>query len=150
MLLGAFLTEAHFPIPDLLVCSAGAVCDDFSAIAQRLNGLGHPVFWWEIPHRRTPEHGEPAVRLPTGFTAPLEQVAFVRGELERVRQALEELSGETLGHERLVEGIRVANEARNRLNELRRLVYQTDPGTPCPLPALEMLIAEMLWAEFFL
>jgi len=147
-MLGAFATKAHFPLPDLLVCSVGATCDDFSAIAQRLNGLGHPVFWWEIPHRRAPVHGETAVRLPTGFAAPSEQVAFVRGELERVCHALEELAGEALGRERLAEGIRVANEARNRLNELRRLVYRTDPGTPCPLPALEMLIAEMLIIHF--
>jgi len=42
-MLGAFVTEAHFPIPDKLICSVGAICDDFSAIAQRLNGLGHPI-----------------------------------------------------------------------------------------------------------
>ena len=47
-MLGAFLTEAHFPIPDLLVCRVGATCDDFSAIAQRLNGMGYPVLWWEV------------------------------------------------------------------------------------------------------
>ena len=54
-MLGAFITGAHFPIPDLLVCSAGATCDDFSAIAQRLNSLGQPILWWEIPHRRNPD-----------------------------------------------------------------------------------------------
>ena len=56
-MLGAFVTGAHFPIPDLLTCSVGATCDDFSAIAQRPNGLGHPILWWEIPHRRAPEPG---------------------------------------------------------------------------------------------
>ena len=66
---GAFITRRHFPIPDLLVCSAGAVCDDFSAIAQRLNGLGHPILWWEIPHRRRPDPGEPTVPLPGGGMA---------------------------------------------------------------------------------
>ena len=71
-MLGAFVTEAHFPIPDLLTCSVGATCDDFSAIAQRLNGLGHPILWWEIPHRRAPEDGEEAVQLPGGFSAPRE------------------------------------------------------------------------------
>ena len=48
-MLGAFVTGAHFPLPDLLVCSAGATCDDFSAIAQRLASLGQPILWWEIP-----------------------------------------------------------------------------------------------------
>ncbi len=33
-MLGAFVTGAHFPIPELLTCSVGATCDDFSAIAQ--------------------------------------------------------------------------------------------------------------------
>ncbi len=65
--LGAFVTKAHFPLPGLLTCSVGATCDDFSAIAQRLEGLGFPILWWEIPHRRRPEPGEPAVELPGGF-----------------------------------------------------------------------------------
>ena len=30
----AFLNGEHFPLPDLLICSTGAVCDDFSAIAR--------------------------------------------------------------------------------------------------------------------
>ena len=54
-MLGAFQTEAHFPIPGLLTCSVGATCDDLSAIAQRLEGMGHPIVWWEIPHRRDPD-----------------------------------------------------------------------------------------------
>jgi benzoyl-CoA reductase/2-hydroxyglutaryl-CoA dehydratase subunit BcrC/BadD/HgdB len=144
-MLGAFVTQAHFPLPDLLICSVGATCDDFSAIAQRLNGLGHPMLWWEIPHRRAPDPGESRVVLPGGFVAPAEQVAFVRGELERVRRALEELAGVPLDDARLAEGIRAANEARRRLDELRRSVYHVDP---CPLPALEMLVAEMLIIHF--
>src|SRR5512133_505791 len=46
-MLPAFLNGEHFPRPDLLVCSTGAVCDDFSAIAQHLERCGHPIFWWE-------------------------------------------------------------------------------------------------------
>ena len=29
-MLGAFGSKAHFPIPDLLICSVGATCDDLS------------------------------------------------------------------------------------------------------------------------
>lgn len=144
-MLGAFVTQAHFPIPDLLTCSVGATCDDFSAIAQRLNGLGYPILWWEIPHRRAPDPGEKSVVLPGGFVASTAQVAFVRSELERVRRALEELAGVPLDDARLADGIRMANEARRRLAELRRCVYHSDP---CPLPALEMLVAEMLIIHF--
>ncbi len=53
-MLGAFVAGNRFPIPGLLTCSVGATCDDFSAIAQRLESLGFPILWWEIPHRRRP------------------------------------------------------------------------------------------------
>jgi benzoyl-CoA reductase/2-hydroxyglutaryl-CoA dehydratase subunit BcrC/BadD/HgdB len=144
-MLGAFLTEAHFPIPELLICSVGATCDDFSAIAQRLNGLGYPIFWWEIPHRRTPEPDEPTVTLPGGFASPKAQIEFVKSELHRIKTALEDLSGRRLDDEQLSAGIKKANQVRKYLAELRRLVFTAEL---CPLPALEMLIAEMLAIHF--
>ncbi len=144
-MLGAFITQAHFPLPDLLTCSVGATCDDFSAIAQRLNGLGHPILWWEIPHRRAPEPQEEAVRLPGGFAAPAGQVEFVRAELERIKTALEDLAGKSLDDNALAQGIAKANRVRRVLARLRHLAYTT---TPCPMPALEMLIAEMLAIHF--
>jgi benzoyl-CoA reductase/2-hydroxyglutaryl-CoA dehydratase subunit BcrC/BadD/HgdB len=144
-MLGAFVTGAHFPLPDMLTCSIGAICDDFSAIAQRLEGLGHPILWWEMPHRRDPDPGEPAVTLPGGFSAPKRQVEFVQSELERIRTALEELTGERLDEEELSAGIDKANDVRRCLSELRHLAY-TAPR--CPMPALEMLIAEMLAIHF--
>ncbi|MHC4622649.1 MAG: 2-hydroxyacyl-CoA dehydratase [Planctomycetota bacterium] len=144
-MLGAFVTGAHFPIPDRLICSVGATCDDFSAIAQRLNGLGYPILWWEIPHRRRPEPDEEAVELPGGFAAPKCQVEFVKSELGRVKDALEQVAGRQLDEERLWAGIRKANEVRRYLGELRRVVFT---AKVCPLPALEMLIAEMLAIHF--
>jgi hypothetical protein len=142
---GAFVNRAHFPIPDLLTCSVGATCDDFSAIAQRLESLGYPILWWEMPSRRPPDPGEDAVTLPGGFRAPRSQVAMVRSELERIRAALADVAGSRLTDERLAAGIRQANRVRGLLNELRRLAYTADP---CPMPALEMLIAEMLAIHF--
>jgi len=144
-MLGAFLTGAHFPIPDLLVCSVGATCDDFSAIAQRLNGLGYPISWWEIPHRRTPEPDEPMVMLPGGFSAPKCQIEFVESELQRLQTAIEDLAGQRLNDKKLSEGIKKANLVRSLLGELRQLTF-TAPL--CPMPALEMLIAEMLAIHF--
>jgi benzoyl-CoA reductase/2-hydroxyglutaryl-CoA dehydratase subunit BcrC/BadD/HgdB len=144
-MLGAFVTGAHFPIPDVLICSVGATCDDFSAIAQRLNGLGHPIFWWEIPHRRRPEPGEAAVTLPGGFAAPQCQVEFVNSELERVKAALEDVAGAELDEEKLSAGIVQANQVRRCLAELRYLTFTAER---CPVPALEMLIAEMLAIHF--
>jgi benzoyl-CoA reductase/2-hydroxyglutaryl-CoA dehydratase subunit BcrC/BadD/HgdB len=140
-MLGAFVTCEHFPKPDLLICSAGAVCDDFSTIAQRLNSLGFAVEWWEIPHRRNPGPEEDAMGLPGGFTAPICQVDFVAGQLGRVKALLEEMAGRPLTKAMLTEGIRQANRVRSLLRELREAAYTT---TPCPLPGLEMLIAEML------
>jgi benzoyl-CoA reductase/2-hydroxyglutaryl-CoA dehydratase subunit BcrC/BadD/HgdB len=144
-MLGAFVTEAHFPIPDMLICSVGATCDDFSAIAQRLNGLGHHIFWWEIPHRRNPEQGESVVNLPGGFSAPKSQVEFVKSQLERIKTTLEDLAGEKLDERKLAAGIQKGNQVRRLLNELRRLAFTAEL---CPLPALEMLIAEMLAIHF--
>jgi benzoyl-CoA reductase/2-hydroxyglutaryl-CoA dehydratase subunit BcrC/BadD/HgdB len=144
-MLGAFVTEAHFPLPELLTCSVGATCDDFSAIAQRLNGLGHPILWWEIPHRRAPEEGEEAVPLPGGFSAPRSQIEFVKSELQRVRAALEDLAGRSLDDKTLAQGIAKANQVRQLLAELRCKAFT---ATLCPMPALEMLIAEMLAIHF--
>ena len=140
-MLGAFVNEAHFPIPDLLTCSVGATCDDFSAIAQRLNGLGYPVLWWEMPYRRHPDAGENFIELPGGFKAPISQVEFVKSELFRIKEALENLTGDSLNDEKLSAGIRKSNEIRRILSELRTLVFT---AKTCALPSLEMLIAEML------
>jgi benzoyl-CoA reductase/2-hydroxyglutaryl-CoA dehydratase subunit BcrC/BadD/HgdB len=144
-MLGAFVTGKHFPLPDRLICSVGATCDDFSAIAQRLNSLGHSIFFWEIPHRREPEPDEEAVNLPGGFTAPKSQVEFVKSELQRVKTALEETADKKLDDNKLSVGIERANKVRRYLAELRQLAFTAEP---CPIPALEMLIAEMLAIHF--
>jgi len=144
-MLGAFISGEHFPIPELLICSVGATCDDFSAIAQRLEELGYPILWWEIPHRREPDLGEESVKLPGGFSAPRCQVEFVKSELHRLRKALEGFTGQHLSDEKLSAGIKKANQVRRLLAQLRRLVFT---ARLCPMPALEMLIAEMLAIHF--
>jgi hypothetical protein len=131
-----FQNGEHFPLPDLLICSTGAVCDDFSAIAQRLERFGHAIFWWEMPRRRPPAPGEISCELPGNLTAPKIQVDCVRAELQRVAQALGELVGTNLDQARLAEGIRSVNHVRQLLAGLRQAVYSA-PGAP--LPALEML-----------
>ncbi len=140
-LLGAFVTGEHFPIPDLLTCSVGATCDDFSAVAERLEDLGHRVVWWEMPHRRRAQAGEEAVILPGGYVVARSQVDLVEVELSRVRQAIERQVGDVLDEAGLRRGIVRANEIRRCLARLRQFAY-TAPR--CPMPALEMLIAEML------
>jgi benzoyl-CoA reductase/2-hydroxyglutaryl-CoA dehydratase subunit BcrC/BadD/HgdB len=107
--------------------------------------LGFPIFWWEIPHRRLPSPGEPAVIIPGGFRAPRVQVDFVRSELQRVKGSLEECAAMTLDDAMLSRGIKAANEVRRLLSDLRDEVFM---ASPCPLPALEMLIAEMLAIHF--
>jgi len=144
-MLGAFVTGEHFPRPDLLTCSVGATCDDFSAIAQRIEAMGEKIVWWEAPHRRRPDRGETPVELPGGFIAPQCQVDFVRGELQRVADALADLTGEKLDSHMLAAGIEAANRVRAVLRELRQLAYTDEP---CPMGALEMLIAEMLAIHF--
>ncbi|MCF7708753.1 MAG: 2-hydroxyacyl-CoA dehydratase family protein [Verrucomicrobia bacterium] len=142
---GAFINREHFPIPDLLISSSGAVCDDFSVIAQRLQQLGFPVHWWEVPHRRTPSYGETAVRLSTGFYAATAQVQFVQRELQGVRRLLEDATGHRLTASMLSAGIRKANKFREVLARLRYLVYTAEIA---PIGSLEMLISEMLAIHF--
>jgi benzoyl-CoA reductase/2-hydroxyglutaryl-CoA dehydratase subunit BcrC/BadD/HgdB len=125
---GAFLTDGHFPDPDFVTSSVGAVCDDFSAIAMRLSSLGIPVHFWEMPARAGPEPTEA-------------QVDFVAGELREIGRRLAEMTGTALTHDRLRDGIDKANGIRAILADLRREVFT---AKPCPLPALELLIAEML------
>jgi hypothetical protein len=144
-MLAAFQSGEHFPQPQLLLCSTGAVCDDFSAIAQRLERLGRAVVWWEMPRRRVPEAGEAACLLPGGLTAPQVQVDCVREELQRIGNALGELAGCELDEARLRAGIATANRVRRQLQALRETVYG---ASGAPLPALEMLIAEMLAIHF--
>lgn len=144
-MLPAFQSADHFPIPDLLVCSTGAVCDDFSAIAQRLEHVGFPVTWWEIPRRRHPEPSEEACILSDGSRAPQCQVDWAREELARIARKLEQLSGAPLEGSLFAAGIRKANHVRRLLRSLRSTVYCA--AAP-PLPALEMLVAEMLAIHF--
>jgi hypothetical protein len=160
-MLGAFATGTQFPHPDLLICSSGATCDDFSAIAQRLESFisgafektqreagargTQSILWWEIPARREPDPDEKTVVLPGGFRASAAQVAVVKAELRRICAALEQLAGQTANEELLRAGIRAANKVRRALAQLRRLVF-TAPSAP--LPALELLIAEMLAIHF--
>lgn len=144
-MLPAFLNGEHFPRPDLLICSTGAVCDDFSAIAQRLERLGFPVAWWEMPRRRAPAPAEPACALPGLLAAPQSQVECVRAELDRIGEILGRLAGVALDDDKLAAGIRVANRVRRVLAELRQTVYG---AAGAPLPALEMLVAEMLAIHF--
>lgn len=140
-MLGAFVTENHFPIPDLLICSSGAVCDDFSAIAQRLEGMGHSIEWWEMPHIRKPVPGEETVKLLDGTTAPKIQHEYLIAEFERLRSLLAEKTDTEITNDMLSDGIRKANHIRRLLQDLRNLVF-TSKGIL--LPALELLIAEML------
>lgn len=144
-MLGAFVSGAHFPLPDFSISSVGAVCDDFSAIAQRLCGMGHPILFWNVPQRRKPDPGEKSVRLARGLEVPEKQLHYVRSQLANVRRAIENACGKILDDQTLAAGIAKANRSRRLLRRLRELAYSNDP---CPLPALEMLIAEMLIIHF--
>ncbi len=143
--LGAFDAKCHFPVPDLLTCSVGATCDDFSAIAQRLEHMGYPILWWEVPRRRKLDPEEPSVELPSGFAAPVSHLRLVTDELGRILGKLAGLAGHEITVEDLRSSIHISNTIRALLRELRDAVYS---APVCPLPALEMMIAEVLPLHF--
>lgn len=138
-MLGAFANENHFPRPDALICSTGAVCDDFSAIAQRLQGMGFPIHWWEIPRRSTKDDGE--IALPGGNKATKIQQEVVKEELQSIVTLIEATNKHKITNEMLTTGINEANKVRRVLEELRETVFTAKIA---PIPALEMLICEML------
>lgn len=140
-MLGAFIEEGHFPKTDLLISSSGAICDDFSAIAQRLEGLGNPISWWEIPYRRNPNTKETSVELPGGFIAEASQISFVKEELKRIIKIISDTANTKITNEMLSESIAKANQIREVLSQLRLLTFT---AKICPLPSLELLIAEMM------
>ncbi len=144
-LLGAYHAAGHYPQPDTVICDVGATCDDVSAIAQRLAGTGVPIVWWEMPHRRARDPDEDDVALPGGLRAPAIQVALVREELARITAHLGGLAPDPITDAMLADSITATNHVRSRLARLRKLVF-TAPR--CPLPALELLIAEMLAIHF--
>lgn len=140
-MLGAFESQAHFPIPDLLISSTGAVCDDFSAVVQRLAECGHEVMFWEMPHARGAEPGEHAISLPSQHSVSSLTLSVVIHEFERILKTLEACAGYTIGISQLRDAIRQANTIRDVLHKLRQTVYT---AVYPPLSALEMMIAEML------
>jgi hypothetical protein len=144
-MLGAFVNGEHFPLPDLLTCSVGACCDDFSAIAQRLEALGHNILWWEQPPFRPPDPGEETLHLADGTAVPAAQARFVAGEFRRIAEAISARCGTALDEAQVADGIRAANRVRAILRELRQRVFA---APRCPLPALELMIAEMLIIHF--
>jgi len=140
-MLGAFITGEHFPTPDMLTCSVGAICDDFSAVAQQLEVMGHPICWWEMPIRRQPQPGEKSIKQANGISLVESQVDFVQHQLEKVAKEFAKLSAFKLNDNLLTDGISTANKIRRKFRKLRDLVYSADI---CPLGSLEMMITEMM------
>jgi hypothetical protein len=176
-MLGAFARGAHFPRPDLLVCSAGATCDDFSAISQRLAAMGFPILWWEVPHRRKPDAdefnmggGHPWPPPPEAADAAArdgrraidiadeESVVLPGGftapasQVRTVRAELDRVrqAMEALAGRPLDDAMLA--EGIRQANRFRRLLDELRvlayTAVPCPIGALEMLIVEMLAIHF--
>jgi hypothetical protein len=133
-MLGAFETGCHFPIPDLLFCSTGAICDDFKAIAQRLVERGHPIHFWEMPHVREAHAGEPALELQNGLRVPVLLQEVVLDELRQIAALLSAYTGERMDDEKLRLAIRRSNHIRGLLSRIRASA----------LPSLERLVCEMM------
>ncbi|MFH1230183.1 MAG: 2-hydroxyacyl-CoA dehydratase family protein [Planctomycetota bacterium] len=146
--LGAFINQKHFPIPDLCIAGVGSCCNDFSAIMQRIAGLGHKFLWWELPYRKDLKswyrHGD-FIKLPNSELCPSSLVSFMVQQLTRIESGIEEETGEQVTDEMLSKGIKKANRLRKIVHRLRSLAYGT---VPVPAAALELLICEMIVIHF--
>lgn len=144
-LLGCYAAGSDFPAPDLDVCAVGATCDDFSAVAQRLAGLGRPLLWWELPAFREPDPDEEGVPLPDGGTAPAPLAAHLAAELGQLRERLGRAAGAPISDAALAAAIAAANAVRAAVRGIRAQVL----AAPLPpLPALELLLVEILALHF--
>ncbi len=133
-MLGAFELGCHFPIPDMMFCSTGAICDDFKAISQRLVERGHPIHFWEMPHVRAAQADEPAIELSNSLCVPLLARDIVHDELCRIAKRLDQLTGEAISENKLLSAIVRSNGVRALLARIRASA----------LPSLERLICEMM------
>jgi hypothetical protein len=133
-MLAAFELGCHFPIPNLLFCSTGAICDDFKALAQRLVERGHPIHFWEIPHVREAQPDEDSLELASGLRVPQLLCDIVKDELRAIAGRLSEHTGELLDEEKIRSAIRRSNRVRHLLARIRASA----------LPSLERLVCEMM------
>jgi 2-hydroxyglutaryl-CoA dehydratase, D-component len=133
-MLGAFELGCHFPMPDVMFCSTGAICDDFKAIAQRLVERGHPIHFWEMPHVRAAQPDEPSLELATGLRVPTVLYEVVQDELRRIASILDPLTGHPLRDKALHAAIVRSNRVRRALSVIRASA----------LPSLERMICEMM------
>jgi hypothetical protein len=133
-MLGAFELGCHFPIPDVMFCSTGAICDDFKAIAQRLVERGHPIHFWEMPHVREAQAEDPSIALANGLRVPMLARDIVQDELCRIVKMLDQQTGEAVSEGKLQEAIVRSNRVRALLARIRASA----------LPSLERLICEMM------
>ena len=140
-LLGCYAAGSDFPAPDLDICAVGATCDDFSAVAQRLAGMGRPILWWELPAFRAAEADEETVILSNGERAPASLARYIALELERLRQALSRAGGVAVDDDALAASIRHANRVRTLVRDIRALAFS---ALRAPVPALELLLVEIL------
>ena len=134
-----------FPRPDLLVCSVGATCDDFSAIAQRLDGIGFPSSGGKYRTGDIRKRDEPAVRLPGGFPAPQARWISYASSLPSCKQRFPLSPACNWTTSGWPPAFARPTSCARCWPSCARLAYT---ATPCPLPALEMLIAEMLALHF--
>lgn len=144
-LLGCYAAGSDFPAPDLDICAVGATCDDFSAVAQRLAGLGRAILWWELPAFREADADEAVITLPDGQHAPAVLAEYVALELERLRAALRRATGAAITDAAVAASIAAAGRIRARIGDIRHLAF-TAPRPP--IPAIELLLAEILALHF--
>lgn len=144
-LLGAFKSQNFFPLPDYLICSTGATCDDFAVISQRLVEIGYPIDFWEIPHIRYAEKNEPFIVLNDGRCIPAYTLEIVSEQFKTIIKHLEALTGEKMNNTKLIKSITLANEIRTLISQISEQVYAKNRGC---FGALETLIVQMLAIHF--
>jgi len=142
--LAAFLRRAYFPDPALVIASTGAVCDDLDAVAQRVQALGHPFAWFELPWRKS---AHPGYRFgPECAGDPSREEALLADGFRRAAGRLSALAGVPFDEGRLSATLAKVERARSLIRRIRTLALSVSPR---PLPALELMQVEFAGPHFY-
>ncbi|MBE0432528.1 2-hydroxyacyl-CoA dehydratase [candidate division WOR-3 bacterium] len=139
--LAAFYKRAYFPKPEALFASTGASCDDYSALMQMVQDLGHDLTWLEIPYRRQRhEEDDPEEFCGTeqGYQYAARFDNYLANEYRRVWDKMRALTGNGDTAE-LKRSIRKANRLRRLVAKIKKTAGQ---ASVAPFPALEMMVVE--------
>ncbi|HWR55047.1 MAG TPA: 2-hydroxyacyl-CoA dehydratase family protein [Negativicutes bacterium] len=133
------LHTGRIPTPDLIVAQTGSSCDDHAVQMQLKAWLGYPVYWLELPYRRSwqPYFSDEKAYAKDNRDCQRHARVFYQAQLRNLQSRLEEICGAKYTAEDLQGALRKINRFRQTL---RRLFHRISVAKFCPWPAVDQLL----------